>query len=67
VILDGGSSRVFFPSDAKLLEDDLENLKVFPCGFLNGECMFADAICFYFYIIPLYIINYIFINDLTST
>lgn len=28
VLLDGGPSRVFFPSDAKLLEDDLEILKV---------------------------------------
>ncbi|KAJ8648655.1 hypothetical protein MRB53_001678 [Persea americana] len=29
VLLDGGPSRVFFPSDAKLLEDDLEILKEF--------------------------------------
>lgn len=33
VILDGGSSRIFFPSDAKLLEDDLEILKEF---FISG-------------------------------
>lgn len=33
VILDGGSSRAFFPSDAKLLEDDLEILKEF---FISG-------------------------------
>lgn len=29
VILDGGPSRVFSPGDAKLLEEDLEVLKVF--------------------------------------
>lgn len=28
VILDGGPSRVFFPGDAKFLEEDLEVLKV---------------------------------------
>jgi hypothetical protein len=28
VILDGGSSRVFSPTDAPLLEEDLETLKV---------------------------------------
>ncbi|XP_019413254.1 PREDICTED: uncharacterized protein LOC109325381 isoform X1 [Lupinus angustifolius] len=33
VILDGGSSRVFFPGDAKLLEEDLEVLKEF---FISG-------------------------------
>ncbi|XP_034703111.1 protein unc-13 homolog [Vitis riparia] len=33
VILDGGPSRVFFPSDAKLLEEDLEVLKEF---FISG-------------------------------
>lgn len=33
VILDGGSSRLFFPSDAKLLEEDLEVLKEF---FISG-------------------------------
>ncbi|KAL9298303.1 hypothetical protein ACSQ67_024199 [Phaseolus vulgaris] len=33
VILDGGPSRVFFPSDAKLLEEDLEILKEF---FISG-------------------------------
>ncbi|KAK7256956.1 hypothetical protein RIF29_30579 [Crotalaria pallida] len=33
VILDGGSLRVFFPSDAKLLEEDLEVLKEF---FISG-------------------------------
>lgn len=30
VILDGGPSRVFFPGDSKLLEDDVEVLKVIP-------------------------------------
>ncbi|WJX87292.1 Protein unc-13 [Trifolium repens] len=33
VILDGGPSRVFFPGDAKLLEEDLEALKEF---FISG-------------------------------
>lgn len=33
VILDGGPSRVFFPGDAKLLEEDLETLKEF---FISG-------------------------------
>ncbi|XP_050232331.1 protein unc-13 homolog [Mercurialis annua] len=33
VILDGGSSRVFFPADARLLEEDLEILKEF---FISG-------------------------------
>lgn len=33
VILDGGPSRVFFPGDAKLLEEDLEVLKEF---FISG-------------------------------
>ncbi|KAE9617131.1 hypothetical protein Lalb_Chr03g0032161 [Lupinus albus] len=33
VILDGGSSRVFLPGDAKLLEEDLEVLKEF---FISG-------------------------------
>lgn len=33
VILDGGPSRLFIPSDAKLLEDDLEILKEF---FISG-------------------------------
>ncbi|KAJ0968899.1 hypothetical protein J5N97_021776 [Dioscorea zingiberensis] len=33
VILDGGPSRVFLPSDAKLLEEDLEILKEF---FISG-------------------------------
>ncbi|XP_059652029.1 protein unc-13 homolog isoform X2 [Cornus florida] len=33
VILDGGPSRVFFPGDAKLLEEDLEILKEF---FISG-------------------------------
>ncbi|GMI90437.1 proton ATPase translocation control 1 [Hibiscus trionum] len=33
VLLDGGPSRVFFPSDAKLLEEDLEILKEF---FISG-------------------------------
>lgn len=33
VILDGGPSRIFFPSDAKLLEEDLEVLKEF---FISG-------------------------------
>uniref|UniRef100_A0A1D1XJB6 Envelope glycoprotein n=1 Tax=Anthurium amnicola TaxID=1678845 RepID=A0A1D1XJB6_9ARAE len=33
VLLDGGPSRVFFPSDAKLLEDDLQTLKEF---FISG-------------------------------
>ncbi|XP_072998980.1 protein unc-13 homolog isoform X2 [Typha latifolia] len=33
VILDGGPTRVFSPSDAKLLEDDLETLKEF---FISG-------------------------------
>lgn len=33
VILDGGPSRVFLPSDAKLLEDDLGHLKEF---FISG-------------------------------
>jgi hypothetical protein len=33
VILDGGPSRVFSPSDAKLLEEDLEVLKEF---FISG-------------------------------
>ncbi|KAF8403660.1 hypothetical protein HHK36_011764 [Tetracentron sinense] len=33
VILDGGPSRVFFPNDAKLLEEDLETLKEF---FISG-------------------------------
>lgn len=33
VILDGGSSRIFSASDARLLEDDLENLKEF---FISG-------------------------------
>lgn len=28
VILDGGPTRIFFPNDSKLLEDDLEVLKV---------------------------------------
>ncbi|KAK1293553.1 hypothetical protein QJS10_CPB17g01665 [Acorus calamus] len=28
IILDGGPARVFFPSDAKLLEDDLDTLKL---------------------------------------
>lgn len=31
VLLDGGPYRIFFPSDAKILEDDLEALKV--CGY----------------------------------
>lgn len=30
VILDGGPSRVFFPGDSKLLEEDVEVLKVIP-------------------------------------
>ncbi|KAI4323572.1 hypothetical protein L6164_023167 [Bauhinia variegata] len=33
VLLDGGPSRIFFPSDAKLLEEDLEILKEF---FISG-------------------------------
>lgn len=33
VLLDGGPSRVFYPTDAKLLEDDLEILKEF---FISG-------------------------------
>ncbi|CAA6669484.1 unnamed protein product [Spirodela intermedia] len=33
VLLDGGTSRIFFPSDAKLLEEDLETLKEF---FVSG-------------------------------
>ncbi|XP_004511052.1 protein unc-13 homolog isoform X1 [Cicer arietinum] len=33
VILDGGPSRVFFPGDAKLLEEDLEAVKEF---FISG-------------------------------
>ncbi|GMI83308.1 proton ATPase translocation control 1 [Hibiscus trionum] len=33
VLLDGGPSRVFFPTDAKLLEEDLEILKEF---FISG-------------------------------
>ncbi|KAI9115371.1 hypothetical protein K1719_013690 [Acacia pycnantha] len=33
VILDGGPSRVFFPADAKLLQEDLEVLKEF---FISG-------------------------------
>ncbi|OVA19124.1 Protein of unknown function DUF810 [Macleaya cordata] len=33
VILDGGSSRLFFPSDANLLEEDLDILKEF---FISG-------------------------------
>ncbi|OAY53359.1 protein unc-13 homolog [Manihot esculenta] len=33
VILDGGPSRIFFPTDAKLLEEDLEVLKEF---FISG-------------------------------
>ncbi|KAI4332955.1 hypothetical protein L6164_017820 [Bauhinia variegata] len=33
VILDGGPSRIFFPADAKLLEEDLEFLKEF---FISG-------------------------------
>ncbi|XP_058079105.1 protein unc-13 homolog [Magnolia sinica] len=33
VLLDGGPSRVFFPNDAKLLEEDLEILKEF---FISG-------------------------------
>lgn len=28
VLLDGGPSRIFYPADAKLLEEDLEVLKV---------------------------------------
>jgi hypothetical protein len=35
VILDGGPSRVFFPGDAKLLEEDLEALKVSYSNHLN--------------------------------
>lgn len=30
MILDGGSTRVFFPNDAGFLEEDLETLKVIP-------------------------------------
>ncbi|XP_078152994.1 plant/protein (DUF810) isoform X1 [Carex rostrata] len=33
VILDGGPTRIFFPNDSKLLEDDLEVLKEF---FISG-------------------------------
>lgn len=33
VLLDGGPSRIFFPTDAKLLEEDLEFLKEF---FISG-------------------------------
>ncbi|KAK1281411.1 hypothetical protein QJS04_geneDACA015024 [Acorus gramineus] len=33
IILDGGPARVFFPSDAKLVEDDLDTLKEF---FISG-------------------------------
>ncbi|XP_078438280.1 plant/protein (DUF810) isoform X2 [Wolffia australiana] len=33
VLLDGGPSRIFFPNDAKLLDDDLEALKEF---FISG-------------------------------
>lgn len=35
VLLNGGPFRVFFPSDAKQLEEDLEILKVFAHGLLS--------------------------------
>lgn len=35
MLLNGGPFRVFFPSDAKQLEEDLEILKVFADGLLS--------------------------------
>jgi len=40
VILDGGSTRVFSPNDAPLLEDDLETLKVI--SLANFICLCCD-------------------------
>jgi hypothetical protein len=37
VILDGGSTRVFSPNDAALLEEDLETLKVI--SFTESYCL----------------------------
>jgi hypothetical protein len=50
VLLDGGPSQLFLPSDAKLMEEDLEVLKVlhlfiFTCFSLNF--IFTKCICFY--------------------
>jgi hypothetical protein len=36
VILDGGPTRIFFPNDSKLLEDDLEILKVPLCLYIEA-------------------------------
>lgn len=35
VILDGGSSRMFTPADAKLMDEDLEVLKVYHRSWPN--------------------------------
>ena len=40
MILDGGSTRVFSPNDAPLLEDDLETLKVI--SLANFICLCCD-------------------------
>jgi hypothetical protein len=44
VILDGGSTRVFSPNDAPLLEDDLETLKVISFPILLCCDLFSQGI-----------------------
>lgn len=41
VILNGGPLRVFYPGDAKLLEEDLEILKVSGCEYKFIPDIFA--------------------------
>ena len=42
MILDGGSTRVFSPNDAPLLEDDLETLKVISLANFILACFCCD-------------------------
>jgi hypothetical protein len=44
VILDGGSTRVFSPNDAPLLEEDLETLKVI------SFCKFYPLLVLFYFI-----------------